>query len=125
MKKFLSRIKFQLVSAYQYMLCCLVKRMPPTQDEIFNYRVDVANGKIAYSKPSLAEAQRLHHLLGLTIGFDKEGKFWWAEDENGEYMKGNSYEEVALLIAVVYNSDRINNFRPEYETDAESMDPKT
>lgn len=98
--------------------------MPPTDDEIFNYRVDVANGKISYSKPTINEAIRITKLLGLTIGFDKEGKFWWAEDENGEYIKGKSFEEVALLIAIVYNSEKINNFRPEYELDATHMDPK-
>ena len=120
----LKTIRNKLISAYQYVMVCLMKKMPPTDDEIFNYRVDVANGKIAYSKPNLNEAIRLTKLLGLTIGYDTKEKFWWAEDQNGEYMKGKTFEEVALLIAVVYNSDKINNFRPEYELDAEFMDPK-
>lgn len=114
----------KLVSAYQYIIVSLAKKMPPTDDEIFNYRVDVANGKISYSKPTLNEALRITKMLGLTIGFDTQGKFWWSEDENGEYVKGKSFEEVALLVAVVYNSEKINNFRPEYELDAEYMDTK-
>lgn len=120
----LKNLKQRFISAWQYLVVCAAKKMPPTEDEIFNYRVDVANGKIAYSKPSIHEAIRITKLLGLTIGFDREGKFWFAEDENGEYIKGKTFEEVALLMAVVYNSDKIDNFRPEYELDAKYMDPK-
>ena len=48
--------------------------------------------------------------------------YWWAEDENGEYVRGKTQEEVVLLIAVIYNSDIISNFRPEYELDAAQLD---
>jgi len=113
------------ITAYQYVVVRLAKNMPLTNDEIFDYRVDVASGKLTYLKPGLSEANKLIHLLGLSVGFDKSGKFWWAEDENGEYMRGKSLEEVVLLIAVVYNSEHINNFKPEYELDATELDTQT
>lgn len=112
-------------SAYQYCIVFLAKKMPMTDDEMFNYRIDTATGKLSHIKPGLIETVKLIKLLGLATGFDRTDKFWWAEDENGEYVRGNSLEEVVLLIAVVYNNERINNFKLEYSTNVTKLDTQT